>query len=375
MSIFADREDSVWSKNLPPDILQGYLQDNRKYITPTHDCLRTILTKKTPHQMIWLKHWMKCGGVLDQLWISPTSTAANIHVLSILEILRELNLTDDTMNFFANVRAIFECMWLRHSKEIAKNVLSTMDPKLREALLLANFEGPTGKSAPLVMHAIGCDRTHLAQLFLLTNHGNNDDIFKMVLAKNKKHWIAWFLRNELSNKCLAIDYLVKTNNVTELYKLPSRSSKEWLQRLHSAIPLAIANNSTDCLEWLLKNGADPNCEAMTTCTPEILKVFLEYGADPNMYPLDCYEKESWRILLEHGARAVLKQHIIEDWVIMINSVYDKIPFKMDERNKKLLEDLFQKLSNVLGPCATTQQLYTNIENILYPEGFPNAEDS
>lgn len=367
MSIFAEKQESVWSKDLPADILQGYLQDNRKFIVPTHDCLRTILTNKTQHQLTWLKHWMKSGGVLDELWISPTSTSTNIHVLSIMEILGELNMTDDTINFFSCLRTVFECMWLRHSKEIAKNVLSNMNPKLREALLLANFEGPSAQSAPLVYHAIQCDRTQLAQLFLLSDHGCNDKLFKLVLQKNKKHWIAWFLRNELSNKCLAVDYLVKTNNVTELRKLGKKSSKEWMEQLHASIPTAIVNKNTDCLEWLLESGADPNCEPMLTCGPEMLKLFLKYGADPNLYPLDCYERDSWEILLEHGARAVLKEHILEDWVLMINKVYDGVQFALTDSHKDRLNQLFEKLSNVLGPCTTTQTLYNNIEKLLYPE--------
>lgn len=367
MSIFADKGESVWSKDLPPDILQGYLQDNRKFIVPNHDCLRTILTNKAPHQLVWLKHWMKSGGVLDELWISPTSTANSVHVLSILEILGELNMTDDTINFFSCVRTIFECMWLRHSKEIAKNILSNMNPKLREALLMANFEGPAAQKAPLVYHAILCDRTQLAQLFLLSDHGNDDKLFKLVLKKNKKHWIAWFLRNELSNKCLAVDYLVKTNNVTELRKLGQFTSKEWMNQLHASIPTAISNNNAECLEWILESGADPNCQALTTCSSEMLALFLKYGADPNLYPLDCFEKSTWEILLEHGARAVLKEHILEDWVLMINKVYDGIEFKLSEEHKERLTKLFEKLSNVLGPCTTTETLYKNIEKILYPE--------
>ena len=366
MSIFSERQQSVWSKDLPPETAAGYLQDNRKFIAPTHDCLRTILTRALPHQLVWLKHWMKCGGLLDNLWISPTSTATNIHVLSIFEILGELSLTDDTQNFFSNVRSVFECLWLRHSKEIAKNILSTMDPKLREALLLANFEGPTGESSPLVQHAIECNRTQLAQLFLLTDHGSNDTLFKLVLQKNKKHWIAWFLRNELSNKALAVDYLVAINGITELRKMPKRTGKAWLEQLHASIPTAVDKENSECLEWLLDNGADPNCESMTRCSTEMLTIFLRFGADPNMFPLDCFEKESWEILLQHGARAMLKEHIIADWVITINNVYDKVPFNMTDKNKKILSSLFTKLSNVLGPCQTTQQLYNNIEAIIIP---------
>ena len=367
MSIFAEKQESVWSKDLPPEILQGYLKDNRKFIVPTHDCLRTILTNKAPHQLVWLKHWMKSGGILDELWISPTSTSTNIHVLSIMEILGELNMTDETINFFASVRSIFECMWMRHSKEIAKNVLSNMNPKLREALLLANFEGPSAEAAPMVYHAIQCDRTQLAQLFLLSDHGGNEKLFKLVLKKNKKHWIAWFLRNELSNKCLAVDYLVKTDNVTELRRLGKKSGKAWMEQLHTSISTAIVNDNVDCLEWLLESGADPNCDSMTTCSVDMLKVFLKHGADPNLYPLDCFEKNTWETLLEHGARAVLKEHILEDWVLMINKVYDGVSFNLTDVHKERLIQLFEKLSNVLGPCATTETLYNNIEKLLYPE--------
>lgn len=367
MSIFADKAASVWGNNLPQDVLSGYIQDNRKYVTPTHECLRTILTKNLPHQLVWLKLWMKCGGVLDELWISPTSTSTNIHVLSILEIVHELQLNDSTLEFFSAVRSVFECLWLRHSKEIAKNVLSSMDPKLREAFLLAKFEGPSGEAAPLVYHAIKCNRTQLAQFFLLSNHGNDDKIFNLVISKNKSHWIAWFLRNELSNKSLAVDYLVLKGAIGELRKLGPKSGEAWLKQLHASIKTAVDTDNAECLEWLLENGADPNCDSLVNCSSELLSVFLKYGADPNLFPLDCYDKPSWKILLEHGARAVLKDHFIEDWVIVIDKVYNKEPFKMTPEYKERLEMLFKNLSNVLGMCQTTQTLYNNIENIVFPK--------
>lgn len=366
MSIFADNADSVWKANLPPDVLNGYIQDNRKYIIPTHECLRVILTKRLPQQMSWLKLWMKCGGVLDTLWISPTSTASDLSVLSVMEILNELSLNDETIDFFSRLRALFECLWLRHSKEIAKNVLTTMHPKTREALLLAKFEGPTGSSTahPLVYHAITCNRTQLAQFLLLSDHGKDDDIFRLVIEKNKTHWIAWFLRNELSNKAVAVDYLVSKNNIGELRKITPTDSERWLKQLHSSIETAVTNSAGDALEWLLENGADPNCVSMTQCSPELLEIFMKYGADPNLYALDFYDKASWKILLEHGAHAVLKDHIIEDWVITINKVYDGVEFEMTEEILKRLTMLFKNLSNVLGPCDTTQTLYNNVNVLL-----------
>ena len=373
MSIFAEKEESVWRLALPQDIVTGYIQDNRKYITPTHECLRVILTKRLPQQLVWLKHWMKCGGVLDQLWVSPTSSASDIQVLSIMEILSELSLTDETSDFFSRLRCVFECLWMRHSKETAKNVLSTMDPKMREALLLAKFEGPTGDltPAPLVYHAVHYNRTHLAQFLLLSDHGRDDAIFKLVLDKRKKHWIAWFLRNELSTKSIAIDYLVSTDNITELRKITPKTSAAWLQNLHKSISTAVTNDCAETLEWLLESGADPNCESITRCSPELLHVFLKHGADPNLYGLDFFDRACWKLLLMHGARARLTEHIIEPWVIHINKVYDSVPFAMTDEIRERLLDLFSNLSNVLGPCDTTQLLYNNIEKLL---GVQNTEE-
>ena len=366
MSIFADKGECVWKENLPQDIVNGYVQDNRKYITDSHDCLRVILTRRLPQQMSWLKLWMKCGGVLDTLWISPVSTASNISVLSVMEILNELALNDETLDFLSRLRSLFECLWLRYSKEIAKNVLTTMKPKTREALLMANFEGPSGdaEAHPLVYHAIQLNRTQLAQFLLLSDHGKNDAIFRLVIRKNKSHWIAWYLRNELSNKTIAVDYLVKHNNIGELRKIMPTDSEKWLKQLHSSIETAVVNSAAESLEWLLENGADPNCISMTQCSPELLAMFLKFGADPNLYALDFYDKECWKTLLEHGARAVLSEHIIEEWVIVINKIYDGNKVEVTPEIHKRLTVLFQNLSNVLGPCDTTQKLYNNIEKLL-----------
>ena len=166
MSLFASSSnDNPWLSGVLSEDIQKYMLNDKTVLKNDNACLRMILTHPAPHQLLWLCQWMKMGGILDELWVMSTQCDGEIEASSLFEIFGDLSLRDETREFLSRVRTIFESLWMRFSKDVAKNALTTMNPKLRQALLMSNIEGPTCSPHTLLFHAMTVNRSELARFF------------------------------------------------------------------------------------------------------------------------------------------------------------------------------------------------------------------
>lgn len=366
MSLFASTDStSKWASGISEEDVKKYMINDKTVLKSDNNCLRMILIHAPPHQLLWLCQWLKDGGTIDELWITGTQCDGEVDASSLFEIFHELNLRDETREFLSRVRTIFESLWMRFSKDVARNALTTMNPRLRQALLMAKVDGPSSSPHTLLYHALTVGRTELARYFLCSEHHKDIDTFKVVLEKKNHHWVKWFLDNG-ANPTYAINYAVTRNDVKclESMKMPTNTER-WFETINSAVECALQNNAYNALIWLFDNGADPNTENIVLADSASLNIMLKAGADPNKYPLDTFDKDKWVILLEHGAQPVRSDHFVEPWVIWLKQLHDeKVPEELDLPR---MQKLFQQLNNVLGPNKTTTSLITFLTTILRKE--------
>lgn len=365
MSLFASNTpESRWTKGISPEDVQKYQINDKSILKKDNACLRMILTNAAPHQLLWLCQWMKMGGTLDELWIAG-DCAGEVDASSLFEIFHELQLRDETREFLSRVRSIFESLWMRYSKDIARNALTTMNPKLRQALLMSKIEGPTGNARTLLYHALIVGRTELARFFLCSEHSSDKDTFMVVLNRKNHHWIKWFLDNG-ANPTPAVPYAVKRDDVNALknMKVPKNTEK-WFSVINSSVEAALSHHSYNALHWLFENGADPNTENMIVADNAGLRIMLKAGADPNKFPLDTFERDKWTMLLEHGARPIRSDHFVEPWVIWLKKLHECT--RPEQLDLPWMQKMFQRLSNVLGPNEVTLNLINYMTSILQVE--------
>lgn len=320
MSLFAAEPDvrERWMYDISAEDVEKYKQDNREVLEPTQKCLRLILTTEAPHQMAWMKYWMKHGGVLDELWTNKDG-----QVISIFEVIHELKtLSEDVLDLFERARVVYNSLWMRMSKKTAESGLTTMQPETRCAFLMSKCAGPFNHVQRLVYHAIATGRTELARFLLLPEHGKDEEMYDLVIRKRSHMWIVWFVENG-AEPAMAIEHFVRKNDVANLTKLIPQDMALWAEKINHGVACAIEGNDYDALEWLLKDdSATLSGKHVLSADVISLKILLDAGFDPNEFNMDMFDEEHWPALLSFGAHPTRPAHVVEPWAMWLSAMYD-----------------------------------------------------
>ena len=357
MSLFAAEPDvrERWMYDIDAQDVQKYKEDNREVLEPTQKCLRLILTTETPHQMAWMKYWMKHGGVLDELWTNKDG-----QVISIFEVIHELKtLSEEVLDLFERVRVVYNSLWMRMSKKTAESGLTTMQPELRCAFLMSKCAGPFNHVQRLVYHAIATGRTELARFLLLPEHGQDEEMYDLVIRKRSHMWIVWFVENG-AEPAHAIEHFVLKNDIANLMKLIPRDMALWAKKINDAIRVAVIKCKYDALEWLLTD-ANATVEGVHVLEADALslKILLDAGLDPNLYDMDKYREEHWPALLSFGVHPTRPAHIVEPWAMWLSAMYDGRD-TLDIDMEKVVEVL-ENMRKIRNGCEKTKRVLGMME--------------
>lgn len=321
---------------------------------------RLIMMIDVPHQMEWLETVLLKGIPIDKPWKMMSSG----HQVTIFDLIDQVQggIRKETRDVIEKIRCIYEILFLRKDVQPALDILNDLEES--EDWMALNFvlscyiTGPTSQVRPMLHYIVSMERYDLVRGMLhaateLHTKFNSDTflpgwinmkddeggtVLHITAKQQKMSWVKWFVSNYANP-------LIK--DVYDKTAFNYAPKIEYLQLFWEKCedkPTAILNNlliqgveNVETLEWILKNGANPNTEgAFKTASknPGQIKKLVEYGGDPTaISPNDNWNKDiilEWLCNGGSGGLNYVKMCIDNltgkksaEWICFLISLYNK----------------------------------------------------
>lgn len=371
------------------------------------DWFRLILMTKVEWQLEWLEIVVLKGVPIDKAWkICDTG-----HHVSIFDLVDQCEggICNDTKALLQRLSTIYKIIFLRQDIQPALDILEELVENKNwislNIVLSCYVCGPLSSGKPMLHFLVTMERYDMVRAMLssateLHNEFNSDTflpgwinmkddegmtVLHITAQQRRDSWVKWFLDNHADT--LIKDVYGKTpfNYVTEKknYELfwnhcPSKPTK-MLNDLLCEV------ENVDALEWLLKNGANPNAPgAFETASRNkgFITLLVSNGGDPStIYPSSNWSEDiivEW--LLNGGiggenySKFAVKYLIANksaEWVCFLISLYhgceeeaSMIYGNIDESTRNNFENIMTSITPKTSVMQKYQKVYENVKNIL-----------
>lgn len=371
------------------------------------DWFRLILMSKVEWQLEWLEIVVLKGVPIDKAW----KILATGHHISIFDLLEQCEggICKNTKALLQRLSIIYKIIFLRQDIQPALDILEELaDNKSWISLnivLSCYVNGPLSSAKPMLHYLVTMERYDMvramlssatelhnefdSQTFLPGWINMKDDEGRTVLhitaQQKRESWVKWFLDNQAD--VLIKDVYDKTpfNYTTEkkYYELfwnhcPSKPTK-MLNDLLCEV------ENVEALEWLLKNGANPNAHgAFKTAIRNkgFITLLVKHGGDPStISPSSNWSEDIIVEWLSNGgiggenySKFAVKYLITNnstEWVCFLISLYhgceeeaSMLYGNIDESTRNNFENIITSITAKTSIMQKYQKVYENVKNIL-----------